>query len=134
MRVSIITTCLMRYTLCKYIQRRYKYILYIFEYFNNIYKSRDMRETTIRLCLNITNLIDNDLLTLTYVPPQSQSRPDTDIIAPHSNIATNIVYIERLSFSRTMKSASSIRRRVKILQSQRDQRYSCEYIALHNRV
>lgn len=69
MRVSIITTCLMRYTLCKYIQRRYKYILYIFEYFNNIYKSRDMRETTIRLCLNITNLIDNDLLTLTYVPP-----------------------------------------------------------------
>lgn len=41
MRVSIITTCLMRYTLCKYIQRRYKYILYIFEYFN-IYKSRDI--------------------------------------------------------------------------------------------
>lgn len=36
--------------------------------------------------------------------PTFWNRPDTHIIASHSNIATNTVYIERFSFSRTMKS------------------------------
>lgn len=85
---------------------------------------------------NAPVLTSQTLLTFVDIDlrPQSWNWPDY-AIAPNSNIATNTVYTSNeilfLTHNKINLSSSSTRRRVKMLQSL-DQRYSCEYIALHN--